>query len=286
MAHSLFKPKRRDSRTGKRKVGRYWHGQYRLEGDAEYTRVSLRTTDKRVAQQRLDELVEREERLRAGIIAPVAQTEAANTSLADHLAAFIEYQRRRNCSRGYTQKIDQRVTKLIAECAWKRVRDVTAESFIAWRHAQTLTPKTLNDYQHAIHAVLAWLKKTGRIEVNPIESVGRVDGCGKQSFVRRAFTDEEVGRLLAVSETRRPIYLLALHTGLRLGELRALRWDDIDLERAIIRLRAEATRQSGLTCSRSRPPRSRSSGPWSRRARNPPRSSPRGCRAITHSRRT
>lgn len=242
MAHSLFKPKRRDSKTGKRKIGRYWHGQYRLEGDADYTRVSLRTTDKRVAQQLLDDLVEREERLRAGILAPVAQTEAAKTPLADHLAAFIEYQRRRNRSKGYTRKIDQRVSRLIAECGWKRVCDVTAESFIAWRHAQTLTPKTLNDYQHAIHAVLGWLKKTGRIEVNPIASVGRVDGCGKRSFVRRAFTDDEVGRLLAVSESRRPIYLLALHTGLRLGELRALRWDDLDLDRGVIRLRAEATK--------------------------------------------
>ncbi len=242
MAHSLFKSKRRDPKSGKRKVGRYWQGQYRLDGDADYTRVSLRTTDKRVAQQRLDELVEREERLRAGILAPLAQTEAAKASLADHLSAFIAYQKTRNISKGYTSKIDQRVTRLIAECGWKRVCDVTAESFIAWRHAQTLTPKTLNDYQHAIYAVLEWLKKTGRIEVNPIENVGRVDGVGKRSFERRAFTDDEAGRLLAVNEARRPIYLLALHTGLRLGELRALRWHDVDIERAIIRLRAEATK--------------------------------------------
>lgn len=242
MPHSLFKPKRRDPRTGRRKVGRYWQGQYRLDGDSAYTRVSLRTTDRRVAQQRLDELVERTERLRAGILTPVAQTEAAKASLAEHLAAFVQYQTSRNISRGYTRKIDQRVTRLIAECRWKRVCDVTAESFIAWRHAQTLTPKTLNDYQHAIYAVVDWLKKTGRVEVNPIENVGRVDGCGKQSFTRRAFTDDEARRLLMVSDDRRPIYLLALHTGLRLGELRALLWDDIDLERSLIRLRAEATK--------------------------------------------
>ena len=63
--------------------------------------------------------------------------------------------------------------------------DVTAESFIAWRHAQALSPKTLNDYQQAVCAVLGWLKKSGRIEVNPIERVGRVDGRGKQTFERR-----------------------------------------------------------------------------------------------------
>lgn len=242
MAHSVFKPKRRDRKTGKLKIGRYWHGQYRLDGDEQYTRRSLRTTDKRVAQQRLDKLVEREERERAGILAPVAQAEAAKAPLAVHLDAFLEYQRARNISKGYTSKIDQRVKRLIAECGWKRVRDVNAESFIAWRNAQTLTPKTLNDYQHAIYAVLDWLKKTGRIEINPIGSVGRVDGGGKKSFTRRAFNDDESQRLLAASEVRRPIYLLALHTGLRLGELRSLRWEDIDPIRPLVRLRAEATK--------------------------------------------
>jgi len=126
MAHSLFKPKRRDATTGKRKVNRYWHGQYRLDGMSAYARVSLKTTDKRVAQQRLDELVRREERQRAGILAPSVQTEAAKTPLADHLAAFIEYQNGRNITKGYTRKIDQRVTRLICECRWKRVCDVTA----------------------------------------------------------------------------------------------------------------------------------------------------------------
>jgi integrase len=242
MAHSLFKPKRRDQRTGKRKVGRFWHGQYRLDNDEAYTRVSLRTTDKRVAQQRLNDLVEREERQRAGLLVPAIQSEAASVSLEDHLAAFLRYQSDRNVSKGYTRKIDQRVKRLISECGWERVCDVTAESFIAWRNGQTLTPKTLNDYQHAIYSVLNWLKKTGRVEVNPIANVGRVDGRGKQSFIRRAFTDDEVKRLLAVSEARRPVYLLALHTGLRLSELRALRWSDIDLAKSLIRLRAGATK--------------------------------------------
>ena len=58
MPHSVFKPKRRDPKSGKQKVGRYWHGQYRLDGEARYTRVSLSTTDKRVAEKRLAELVE------------------------------------------------------------------------------------------------------------------------------------------------------------------------------------------------------------------------------------
>ena len=242
MAQSVHRPSRKHPKTGKTIKGRYYHGQYRLEGDEDYTRLSLRVTDKRVAEKKLAEIVEREERRRAGILAPAAQLEAARTLLADHLSAYLAYQASRQVSRGYTRKIEQRVTRLIAECGWERVCEVSAPSFIAWRNTQALSPKTLNDYQHAISTLLNWLRDSGRISTNPLEHVGRVDGRGKKTFRRRAFTDAEAARLLAVHPDRRRVYLLALHTGLRLSELRALQWADVDLEAPMIRLRAEATK--------------------------------------------
>ncbi len=243
MAYSLFKPKRKDKRSGQSVTGKYWWGQYRIDGDPKYTRISLKTTDKRVALQRLTEMVTREERLRAGILAPTRQLEAASTLLSTHLENFIQYQQGCNRSPGYTRKLEQRVTRLLKDCDWKLTRDVSAESFVGWRHNHAeLSPKTLNDYQHAIFALLNWLKKDGRIELNPIESVGRVDGRGKQTFERRAFNDDEVCRLLNVCGSRRGVYIVALHTGLRLGELRSLRWADVDLHAGLIRLRAATTK--------------------------------------------
>lgn len=240
MAHSLFKPKRK--RNGKTQAGRYWWGQFRLPGDVKYTRFSLETTDKRVAEQRLTQRVLNEERLRAGILPPEAQTEAAAKPLAELLAEFVEYLRTGNRSRGYYRKVDQRVARLIDDCGWVRLRDVSAESFIQWRSRQTLTPKTLNDYHHAASSLLGWLKRTRRIDHNPLEFVDRVDGRGRKSFQRRALTDGEAERLLAVGGPRAIVYLTALHTGLRKGELRSLWWSDVDLDRALIRLRAVATK--------------------------------------------
>ena len=243
MAHSIFKPKRKDKATGKSKESRYWWGQYRLEGDLEYTRLSLTTTDKRVAQQKLAEIVTREERLRAGILAPQVQTEAATTPMSDHLDGFIAYQASRNCSETYTRKIRQRVSRLIEECRWQRVRDVTAESFIAWRQRQgDLSAKTLNDYQDAIYCLLEWLRKTDRILCNPIERVDRVHTAGKRTFKRRALSDAEVERLLEVHPERRWIYLIALHTGLRRAELETLEWEHVDPAARLIRLKASNTK--------------------------------------------
>lgn len=242
MAHHTFKPTRINKKTGKRIASRYYTGQYRLEGDTSYTRVPLRVTDKRAADRKLDQIVQQEERRRAGLLLPEVQTQAANTPLLDLLDAFIRYQKDRKLTHGYIRKLDQRLRRLLDECRWERIANATADSFIAWRHRQALSPKTLNDYLQAAHTLFEWLKKTGRIDLNPFEKVDRVDNSGPKTFERRALTDDEVKRLLAVNEQRRAIYLVALHTGLRLDELRRLQWSDIDLEHRLIRLRAEATK--------------------------------------------
>ena len=54
-----------------------------------------------------------------------------------------------------------------------------------------------------------------------------MDSAAK-SFHRRALNDDEARRLL--TGPRRPLYLLALHTGLRRGEINALRWGDLHLD--------------------------------------------------------
>ena len=86
--------------------------------------------------------------------------------------------------------------------------------------------------------------KHGRIERNPLAQVQKVQSNGKQVRPRRAFTREEFQRLLAAAGPRRVIYLTAVFTGLRRGELAALEWDDIDLdaERPFLKARASTTK--------------------------------------------
>ena len=57
-----------------------------------------------------------------------------------------------------------------------------------------------------------------------------MDARGKESFHRRALNDDEARQLLA--GPHRPLYLLALHTGLRRGEINSLRWGDLHLDAA------------------------------------------------------
>jgi integrase len=55
----------------------------------------------------------------------------------------------------------------------------------------------------------------------------------------RFLTEDEARRLLAVAAGRRlyPLLVVAVTTGLRRGELLALRWEDVDLDRRVLRVR-------------------------------------------------
>jgi len=116
------------------------------------------------------------------------------------------------------------------DCGWGRFKAVNAESFQAWRQKQTKAPKTLNEYLVAMRAFLKWAERLGFIAKNPLARVETLRVQGRQERARRAYTADEVQRLLAVGGPRLPIYLLALLTGIRRGEIKQLRWADVVLD--------------------------------------------------------
>ena len=116
----------------------------------------------------------------------------------------------------------------IRECKWQNLREVTADSFLRWRAEQKKAPKTINEYQAVLSALFTWLRKQNRVPTNPFEIVSKVDARSKESFQRRALNDDEAKRLLATP--RKLLYLLAMHTGLRRGEISKLRGSYLHLD--------------------------------------------------------
>jgi integrase len=51
----------------------------------------------------------------------------------------------------------------------------------------------------------------------------------------------------ACSDRLEALYVLAIHTGMREGEFLGLKWEDVDLERGLLRLRRSLVRQGGKT---------------------------------------
>ena len=230
----------------KPKTSRIWRWKLRLSpDDTNIQDVSLRTADKQVAEKRRAELRREKEHEKAGIIAPKAARDAAQRKLIDHLNDFLGDMRRRGKSAKYLANLEFRVGRLITDCGWNAAKDVSADSFQGWlRGQQELKDKTANDYLEAARCFFNWLVKLGRAGSNPLLAVEKVKTKDGKANEVRAFSDDEMLRLLAVSGERKTVYLMAAHTGLRRGELAALKWSDLHLDALtpFVKVRASTTK--------------------------------------------
>jgi integrase len=123
-----------------------------------------------------------------------------------------------------------RAIRLMEDCRWKLPGNVTADSFVTWRTQQKAAARTQNHYLQGMISFLNWMERQGRIKFNRLKSVGKVDERGQRKRVRRAFTAEELRKLVEGAGPRGIIYLTAAATGLRQEELRQLQWGDVRLE--------------------------------------------------------
>jgi integrase len=123
-----------------------------------------------------------------------------------------------------------RVVRLMDDCGWKVPIQITPDSFMAWRSGRAESARTLNHYLQGMVAFLNWMECSGRLKSNPLKHVRKVDERGQRRRFRRAFTDEELRKLVEGSGPRGIIYLTAARTGLRQEELRQLTWVDVNLE--------------------------------------------------------
>jgi len=197
-----------------------------------------------VAQQKLEEIVKTRQLESAGMLPPEALRNAAQSPLEHHLKEYVADLSALNRDDQYVYELKNRVRRLIRDCGWTVLRDITADSFQGWRAKQTLSPKTLNEYLGSISSLLNWMEKHERIARNPLVHVQKVQANGRQVRPRRAFTDGEMQRLLAVAGIRKVVYLTAVYTGLRRSEMAALEQDDLHVEgeKPFINVRASTTK--------------------------------------------
>ena len=234
---TLLKPNRRS---------RFYRLRYTLPGEFTERETSLGVKNKDVAEKLRLKFISEFEREACGLIPPKAQREAAVTdlrSLVDEYAADLHA---RKCGLKYVENSRRQILKPVEVCGWRTIGDVKSADFLRWRNANgKSSPRTLNLYLASINAFFAWLRETERTEGDPLSRVKKVNGSRDIRRKRRALTDDEAARLLAVAPAwRRETYFLALWTGLRREELKSLTWGDVllDAEPPRVVPRAETTK--------------------------------------------
>jgi integrase len=109
---------------------------------------------------------------------------------------------------------------------------------------QTLSPRTVQYIHVTLHKALKQAVNDGLIPRNATEAVKPPQVCREEI---RPLTPEQVKQLLDAARGDRleSLYALAVHTGLRQGELLGLRWEDVDLESGSLHVKRTLTTARG-----------------------------------------
>jgi len=124
----------------------------------------------------------------------------------------------------------------------KKLEPHTLQEFYNYKFREEgLSPKTLRNYHMALHKCLQQAVKERLLVYNPCDAVTLPSGEKPEIVV---FTNDQQRALVQVSYRHRyGVFIrLDLCTGLRMGELLALKWEDIDFSTAQLHVRRTINR--------------------------------------------
>lgn len=121
-----------------------------------------------------------------------------------------------------------------------RVTPPVVRSLIEHMQAEGYASRTVRGVLDVLRHVLRQAMADGIVDRNAVELVRRPR---LEQKAPRHFTSEQAQRFLAAAEgdNLRPLFALALYTGLRRGELLALTWNDVDLKAGWLNVRQAKT---------------------------------------------
>lgn len=149
---------------------------------------------------------------------------------------YMEYGRRTKRSHRDDQARRVRLVQVFGGHLASDIRPKEIEDFKA-RLAETRAVATVNHHLKLLKAVFNRAIRQGRLTYNPVAAVKLYQ---EHNARNRCLSPEEEARLLdALPGRLRPLVIVALHTGMRRGELQALRWQDVDLGTGTLRIRRD-----------------------------------------------
>jgi integrase len=226
--------------------GPSWYAKYRLpDGRQVQKKLGPAWTErgrppagyytKRTAEAWLREVLDE---ARRGTLPGMLRTGVTFADAAAEWLRFIEEDRERKPStlRDYRSALN---AHLLPAFGAEPIEAITADVIERWRRSLTgLSNRSKNKLLIQLHGIFRRAQMVWGLPVNPLARVEKHPM--RPSGDIQVFSPEEVWALVraAASEQDGTLYLTAAFTGLRMGELLALRWRDVDFAGATIRVRA------------------------------------------------
>lgn len=233
----------------KRKSGERWHAHWRDAAGDQHERVLGRVwvgrgrpvqghLTKSMARQLLDDILAEARRA-----VPQTAHGARHVTFAEASAEWLRYvehdrKRRATTLRDYRHVISYDLDPTFGAIP---VREITPAMVNAYREHLVaegrLGPRTINKYLVIMQGIFRRAQRHWGLTVNPAVGIERQPVRRSGDF--RVLSPEQVYALgrAAADEQDGAIYLTAAFAGLRLGELRGLRWRDVDFSLRVIHVR-------------------------------------------------
>ena len=223
----------------------FYVAKYR-DGSGIVQTVSTGCKDETAARQVLADLERKAELIRSGVIsaAEAATGDHQAAPLAEHLDAFDTAQRAKGVTKVHREDTGRYLRRLADECAFGTLAALRRESLERWlaqRTAEGMSARSRNAYRNALVSFCNWCIEVGRLALNPFDAVPKANEKADPRRQRRAMTEAELVKLLAVARERPLLEALTVRKGPRAGERYAdvrpevrERLDRLGRERALI----------------------------------------------------
>ena len=153
-----------------------WTARYR-DADGIERKRSTKCRDKQAAQQVLNDWLAEVEKITAGIITKDESNIAshAGQGIGQHIEAYLDYLkaktvRGRAVSEKHRKNVEIQLNRLVVECGFKRLGDITRAEMVRWINSQAdkgqMAGRTINTYRAAMMAFCGWAVTKRRLTTN------------------------------------------------------------------------------------------------------------------------
>jgi integrase len=183
-------------------------------------------------------------------------SDGGNVALSEYLKRWLNESVRGSVKPithdSYKMLVDKHVVPALGNVTLSKLTPAHLQGFYRSKLDSDLSPRTVQYIHVVVHRALKQALRWGLVTRNVAEAVDppRVP---KKDFT--PLSPEQARTFLEAAneagDRLEALYVLAIHTGMRQGELFSLKWDDVDLDTRVLRVRGTKTVRSRRTVTLS-----------------------------------